>query len=425
MPGLSLLGHESDCGDGTVSATPKLAERVGQLLKGRYRVDHVLHTGVRSTVYAGVDQKSGRVAIKVLDCKPDASVVRLSYLANAVGHPSAVNVLDTGSTDDGATFLVMELLEATSMRDLLNQHEGHLPVRLACNIADQGLDLLESAHAQRVAHGEIGIDKLFFTRTERLKLLGFGQPASEQAIAEDVRALSKAIAYLLCGEPVTSLHAIATSSAVQPRLPARIASVIERGLAADPAEQWKSAHAMRTALQLACQAELGRPIDRALQPLAAAKLAHRSRRGVWLAVAAASVVGLYFSVASLVQRQVPALEAETDIAAVLQPAQAEAQAEEEATPQAEEQPEKASPTRATEGDRPSAEPQVEADASPARALPRKPHREDLRFPIKRRTGISTSIAPLSRLCDQLSSVRRDRPLNDHEAQLYTDRCTSR
>ena len=400
----------SEPGDDTVTATTKLAERVGQLLKGRYRVDHVLHVGARSTVYAGVDHKSGRVAIKVLDTQPDASVLRGSYLANAVGHPSAVNVLDTGTTDDGATFLVMELLEGTSMRELLAQHEGHLPVRLACNIADQGLDLLASAHAQRIAHGEISLDKLFFARAERVKLLGFGKPANEQAVADDVRALSKVVALLLGGEAVASIQT-----------PPRIAAVIERGRSADPAEQWKSARAMRAALQLACQAELGRPIDFAWQPTAARKVARRPKRGLWIAAAAAIVVGLFVSreVRQLGQEQAPEAAPHTDIAAALQPAQAKAQGGEEATPKAEEQAEPSAPARVPEREVSESEPE------PTRAVPRKPNRADLRLPIQRKTGLPTNIAPLHQLCAQLTSTRRSRPLSDHEAQLYTDRCTKR
>lgn len=406
-----------------MTATTKLAERVGQFLKGRYRVDHVLHVGDRSIVYAGADQKSGRVAIKVLascDGQLDASVLQSSYLANAVGHPSALTVLDSGSTDDGASFLVMERLEATSMRELLSQHEGHLPVRLACTIADQGLDLLASAHAQGIAHGALHLDKLFFTRTERLKVLGFGTHASEQAAVDDVRALSKVIAWLLCGEPVESLP---------PRFPTRIASVIERGFAADPAQQWKSAHAMRTALQLACKAELGRPIDRTLQPLAAtprhAKVRRRPARGVWLAGAAALIVGLYVSreVTELGQEQAPEVGAETDIAAALQPPQAKAQAEDEAPEQTEQTDHADAPTTRSTAPAVAGEAANDAEPSPTHAVPRKPHRSDLRLSIQRKASIQTNIAPLSKLCAELSSTRRARPLSDHEAQLYTARCT--
>jgi len=226
---------------------------------------------------------------------------------------------------------------------------------------------------------------------------------------------------VVVGEPVESLQAPPAASAVQARLPARIASVFERGLAAD-AQQWKSAHAMRTALQLACKAELGRPIDRGLQPLAATKPTRRPARGVWLAGAAALVVGLYVSreVAELGDEQAPEAEAETDIAAALQPPQANAQAEEETET---EQP--AATTAADKGeDKATAEPADEAKPSTV-VVPRKPRRANLHLPIQRKGAIQTNIAPLSQLCAQLSSARRAGPLSDHEAQLYKARCTKR
>jgi hypothetical protein len=388
------------------------------MLKGRYRVDQVLHIGPHSSVYAGVDQKSGRVAIKVLDSTPDASLLRSSYLANAVGHPSAVNVLDTGTAGDGAIFLVMELLEAFSMRALLEQHEGRLPVRLACTIADQGLDLLASAHDQGIAHGQIALDKLFFTRTERLKVLGFGKQASEQAAAEDVRALSKVVAWLLCGEPVESVQAAA--------VPARITAVIERGLHADPAQQWKSAQAMRTALQLACKAELGRPIDRGLQPLAARQAPRRSR-GLWLVGATLLVLGLYASreVSELADTTAP--EPESDVAAALQAPPAQAQAQGQEQPAAE--PEPADQQALEDKDEEELESQEshapEPEPSRARVVPRKPNRPELRAKLQRNPGIPTNIAPISQLCAQLTSARRARPLSDHESQLYDSSCTKR
>ena len=117
-------------------AVQAVTDRTGQLLKGRYRIERELHRRADSAVYAGVDLKQGRVAIKVLP-HSDTSALRRSYLANAVGHPSVVNVLDTGTTPDGAAFLVMEMLEAESLAQLLasQAQAGRLPIRLACDIA--------------------------------------------------------------------------------------------------------------------------------------------------------------------------------------------------------------------------------------------------------------------------------------------------
>lgn len=400
-----------------------LTQRTGQLLKGRYRIHQLLHRGVGSTVYAGVDQKSGRIAIKVLEGSGDAHVdvgrLRSSYLANAVGHPSAVNVLDTGSTEDGAVFLVMELLEATSMRELLSQHEGRLPVRLACTIADQGLELLACAHAQGIAHGEIELNKLFFMRTERLKLLGFDKPqaaatgASEQACAQDVRDLTRVIAWLLHGEPVLEARAL--------RSPERIATVLERGLSEAEAQRWKSANAMRTALQLACQAELGRPVDRSLRPLAAKQTPKKSARGVWIAASGALLMGL-FAVRELGQvpqptAAEPALESDT-AAALQQPAEG---LRDDAP---------AAPIEATE--RPASYAADSDNAAPSPpppaagvVVPRKPPVPELRMPFQRRPDSPGRISTVSPVCEPLRAARLSRSLSDEESKVWLAQCTKR
>lgn len=415
-----------------------LTQRTGQLLKGRYRIHQLLHSGAGSTVYAGVDQKSGRVAIKVLEASRDAAQLRSSYLANAVGHPSAVNVLDTGSTEDGAVFLVMELLEATSMRELMRQHDGRLPVRLACTIADQGLELLTCAHAQGIVHGEIELAKLFFTRTERLKLLGFDKPqavvpgaapssVSEQACADDVRDLSEVIVWLLYGEPVDGPLA---EQALQ--LPARIASVLERGLSSAAELRWKSANAMRTALQLACQAELGRPVDRALRPLAARQAPSKTTRGIWFAAAGALLAGLY-ATRNLTPIPPPSAATETDQAAVSEaPAPAPSQDEAHAQPAATTVPSAPTPPAVYSLDTALAHPAPAASARladsaarPTRLVPRKPPIPELRTPIQRRPTLAAKITSINPICAQLTAARRTRSLSDSEAEQWLSHCTKR
>lgn len=398
-----------------------LTQRTGQLLKGRYRIHQLLHHGVGSIVYAGLDQKSGRVAIKVLEGSQDATQLRSSYLANAVGHPSAVNVLDTGSTEDGAVFLVMELLEGTSMRELLSQYDGHLPVRLACTIADQGLELLACAHAQGIAHGEIELGKLFFTRTERLKLLGFDKPqaaatgTSEQACAEDIRALTRVIAQLLHGEPVLETTAL--------RLPDRIAAVLERGASSVETERWKNANAMRTALQLACQAELGRPVDRSLRPLAAKQKHKKSARGIWVAASAALLVSA-FALRDLGPPPQPTAAeepAESDVAAAAEPPAATPQEE----PASEVQAPMGPALYAADDDNAAAADSSIPQPSAAGVVPRKPPIPARRLPFQRRPGSHSRITTLSPVCEQLRAARRDRSLSGDEAQLWLAQCTKR
>jgi hypothetical protein len=419
-------------------------QRIGQVLKGRYRIERALQLGADNTVYVGTDEKAGRVAIKVLDTA-DSSALRRSYLANAVGHPSAVNVLDTGTTPDGAAFLVMELLEAKSVRALLADSGGRLPVRLACHIADQALDLLGCAHAQGIVHGEIGLDTLFVTRCDQLKVLGFGkQPAETSegaraareptaelgaAMASDVFALTQTLASLLRGESEAGSNGTGTA-------PARIAAVLDKGLSPDVQQRWASASEMRAALQLACQTDLGRPRPKeaSMQPPAATP-PQRQTRAVWLLALTA-----LFAMVFLWRRQTaePPAAGAADQDVHQDVHQDDRQEHTTSIMAAEAQPSAEDTTPAL---LPSSA-DTEAPAPPAAATlpvisgsaeeatdegPRRVRRRGLELPpVERHTGIPTPIArdldAASVLCAQLRRARGARSLTQDEQRLWSMRC---
>src|SRR5205809_1477277 len=91
--------------------------RLGTVLNGKWRLDAVLGTGGMAAVYAATHRNQKRVAIKMLH--PEVSLdkqvtmrfTREGYVANTVGHPGTVSVLDDDITPDGAAFIVMERLE--------------------------------------------------------------------------------------------------------------------------------------------------------------------------------------------------------------------------------------------------------------------------------------------------------------------------
>ena len=74
-----------------------------------------------AAVFAATHRNGNRVAIKLLypELTRNADVlarfIREGYAANRVGHPGAVRVLDDVRDEDGAAFLVMELLEGDSV----------------------------------------------------------------------------------------------------------------------------------------------------------------------------------------------------------------------------------------------------------------------------------------------------------------------
>src|SRR4051812_41766464 len=96
--------------------TERAKARAGRTLKEKWRLDKLLGVGGMAAVYAGTHRNGMRAAVKVLH--PELSLnneirtrfLREGYLANKVGHPGAVTVLDDDVEDDGSVFLVMELL---------------------------------------------------------------------------------------------------------------------------------------------------------------------------------------------------------------------------------------------------------------------------------------------------------------------------
>ena len=101
--------------------------RIGAVLKGKWRLDAVVGIGGMASVYAATHRNQARVAIKMLhpevalDKEVTARFLREGYVANAVGHPGTVTVLDDDISEDGAPFLVMELLTGHTLDALLAQ----------------------------------------------------------------------------------------------------------------------------------------------------------------------------------------------------------------------------------------------------------------------------------------------------------------
>jgi serine/threonine-protein kinase len=158
----------------------RAARRVGTILRGKYRIVEVLGAGGMATVYAAVHRNGSRVAIKVLHedlaLRSDTRqrFLREGYVANRVGHPGAVRVLDDDVAEDGAAFLVMELLHGETLRARAQRAGGRLPCREVLALGRQLLDVLAAAHGRGVIHRDIKPDNLFLTTERVLKVLDFG-----------------------------------------------------------------------------------------------------------------------------------------------------------------------------------------------------------------------------------------------------------
>ncbi|XXT17895.1 protein kinase [Sorangium sp. So ce429] len=153
--------------------------RVGTTLRGKWTIDGLLGIGGMAAVYAATHKIGRREAIKILHPEVARSkdlrarFEREAQAVNRFRHPGVVEIRDIDMTEDGAPFLVMELLDGESLADRL-QRLGNIETGEALRLMDELLDVLGAAHEQGIIHRDIKLDNLFVERTGRLKVLDFG-----------------------------------------------------------------------------------------------------------------------------------------------------------------------------------------------------------------------------------------------------------
>jgi WD40 repeat protein len=145
---------------------------------GPYEIESLLGAGGMGEVYRARDARLSRVvAIKVLPKSFSADSDRLQRFvqearaAAALNHPNILSIFDTGE-DRGAPYIVSELLEGTTLRELLRN--GPVPVRKAIDCALQVARGLAAAHGKGIVHRDLKPENIFVTDDGRAKILDFG-----------------------------------------------------------------------------------------------------------------------------------------------------------------------------------------------------------------------------------------------------------
>src|SRR4051812_31406299 len=96
---------------------------IGAVLCGKYRLEDLLGAGGTASVSRGSQRNGHRDAVKVLhaeycwNTEVRARFLKEAYIANTIEHRGAVPVLDDDVAENGAAFLVMELLEGETVAD--------------------------------------------------------------------------------------------------------------------------------------------------------------------------------------------------------------------------------------------------------------------------------------------------------------------
>ncbi|CAN97597.1 Protein kinase [Sorangium cellulosum So ce56] len=153
--------------------------RVGTTLRGKWTIDRLVGIGGMAAVYAATHKIGRREAIKILHPEVARSkdlrarFEREAQAVNRFQHPGVVEIRDIDVTEDGAPFLVMELLDGESLADRI-QRLGSIEPGEMLRLMDELLDVLGAAHGQGIIHRDIKLDNLFVEKTGRLKVLDFG-----------------------------------------------------------------------------------------------------------------------------------------------------------------------------------------------------------------------------------------------------------
>jgi serine/threonine-protein kinase len=153
---------------------------------GNYRATALIGEGGMGEVYLAEHPGIGRqVAIKVLraelghDEQVLARFINEARAANAIRHPNIIEILDSGVTENGISYLVMELLRGESLTARIKRR-GRLPPQEAVALANQTASALGAAHAKGIVHRDLKPDNLFVVPDEsipgheHIKVLDFG-----------------------------------------------------------------------------------------------------------------------------------------------------------------------------------------------------------------------------------------------------------
>jgi serine/threonine protein kinase len=154
-----------------------------RLVAGRYVLGGPLGRGGMGTVWRADDALLGRpVAVKEVELpagSPGAGstalrerALREARAAARLNHPGVVTLHDVVEAD-GRLFLVMELVESPTLRDLV-ERSGPLPPATAARVGLELLEALDAAHRAGIVHHDVKPANVMVTADGRTKLADFG-----------------------------------------------------------------------------------------------------------------------------------------------------------------------------------------------------------------------------------------------------------
>ena len=159
-----------------------MSDLSGQLIDNRYELIRVIANGGMGTIYEGLDTRLDRkVAVKIMhphlaqDEEFITRFIREAKAAASLSHPNIVNVMDQGWNQSGipAVFLVMELVEGQTLRELIAS-KGSFSVNETINYLSPVVSALAAAHQIGIVHRDIKPENILISLDGRIKIADFG-----------------------------------------------------------------------------------------------------------------------------------------------------------------------------------------------------------------------------------------------------------
>ena len=156
----------------------------GDVLTGKYQIERVIGMGGMGVVLAAQHVALGqRVAVKMLlphvAKLPEAAkrFLREARASTNLRSEHVARVLDVGTQDSGAPYMVMEYLEGRDLHDLASS-QSRLPIAASVDYVLQAAEALAEAHALGIVHRDLKPANLFLTThadgSPLVKVLDFG-----------------------------------------------------------------------------------------------------------------------------------------------------------------------------------------------------------------------------------------------------------